>query len=407
MKQYFQIWGPMVRAFIFLLLLGLPVSIHAEALDILVAAPKQTPIAGTPMLFFIYYHNAGKFPISMPNDQELGCVLISQGLSVETKARKTEPEGSEPVIIGVQGYAKALYQLQLPDTIHGPVKLEIPQFGDVGLNLTVGEKQLQEENTLSWLPQTTDEPLDALIQLYQPYVKNISFYEPMYFLVGTQPEYSKFQLSLKYRLFNPEKPFVKKRSWVKGFHFGYTQTSFWDLASDSAPFEDTSYKPELFYITDRLKTKITAWNALFLQAGLRHESNGRGGEFSRSTNIAYLQPIFIFYNKHDRTGLKITPKVWTYYGNEDENNPDIQNYRGYFNLGVTFGKADGLVIDTKSWWAAEGASVQIDATYPLHTLFFSDLDLYFQVQYVNRLAESLLHYEDRIEAFRLGFAVVR
>jgi phospholipase A1 len=407
MKRFLQILGPMVRAVIFMLVLASPVPMHADALDILVAAQKQAPIAGTPMMLSIYYHNTGEIPISIPDHQELDCVLISEDLTVETKARKIEPEGSGPAVIGVRGYAKVLYRLQLPDAIHGPVKLQIPQFGDAGLALIVREKQPQEENALSWLPQTTDEPLDALIQLYQPYVKNISFYEPMYFLMGTQPEYSKFQLSLKYRLFNPEKSFAKKRSWVKGFHFGYTQTSFWDLASDSAPFEDTSYKPELFYITDRLKTKITAWNALFLQAGLRHESNGRGGEFSRSTNIAYLQPIFIFYNKHDRTGLKITPKVWTYFNNENENNPDFQKYRGYFNLGVTFGKADGLVIDTKSWWAAEGASVQIDATYPLHTLFFSDLDLYFQVQYVNRLAESLLNYTNRTEAFRLGFAVVR
>ena len=405
--KYSQICGAVTRIFIFMLLLALPVSIQANALDILVAAPKQAPIAGTPMLFFIYYHNTGEFPISMPLDQELGCVLISEDLTVEAKARKIEPDSPEPVLIGVQGYAKVLYRLQLPDAMRGPVQLQIPQYGDTDLKLTVREKEPQEENVLSWLPKTTDEPLDALIQLYQPYVKNISSYEPMYFLVGTQPEYSKFQLSLKYRLFNLEKTFAKKRSWVKGFHFGYTQTSFWDLASDSAPFEDTSYKPELFYITDRLKTKITAWNALFLQAGLRHESNGRGGEFSRSTNIAYLQPIFIFYNKHDRTGLKITPKVWTYYGNEDENNPDIQKYRGYINLGVTFGKADGLVIDTKSWWAAEGASVQIDATYPLHAIFFSDLDLYFQFEYANRLAESLLNYKDRTEAFRLGFAIVR
>jgi phospholipase A1 len=397
----------MVRAFILMLLLVLPVSIQADPLDIQVAAPKQAPIAGTAMVFYIYYHNAGDIPIALPLDPELGCVLISETLTMETKALKIDSENLQPVVIGVHSYIKVPYRLQLPEDVHGPVQLQFPQFADTGLNLSVREKLPQEDNVLSWLPQTTDEPLDALIQLYQPYVKNISFYEPMYFLVGTQPEYSKFQLSLKYRLFNPEKSFAKKRSWVKGFHFGYTQTSFWDLASDSAPFEDTSYKPELFYITDRLKTKITAWNALFLQAGLQHESNGRGGESSRSTNTAYFQPIFIFYNEHDRTGLKITPRVWTYYGNEDENNPDIQKYRGYFNLGVTFGKADSLVIDTKTWWAAEGASVQIDATYPLHTLFFSDLDLYFQVEYANRLAESLLNYKDRTEAFRLGFAIVR
>jgi len=297
--------------------------------------------------------------------------------------------------------------LQMPDDVHGPVRLQVLQFGDAGPYLAVRKKRMEEEIQPSWLPETTDQPLDALIQLYQPYVKNISFYKPMYFLVGTDPQYSKFQLSLKYRLFNPQKPFVQEHPWLNGFHFGYTQTSFWDLASDSAPFEDTSYKPELIFITDRLKTKIPALDGLFLRTGLRHESNGRGGEFSRSTNIAYIEPIFIFYNEHRRTGMKITPRVWTYFGNEDENNPDIERYRGYFNLGITVGKADSMVVDTQLWWASEGASVQVDATYPLHTLFFSDLDLYLQVQYANRLAESLLHYTERTEAFRLGFAIVR
>ena len=38
---------------------------------------------------------------------------------------------------------------------------------------------------------------------------------------------------------------------------------------------------------------------------------------------------------------------------------------------------------------------------------FKHLNLYFQVQYVNALAESLLNYRDRTEALRLGFAIVR
>jgi len=396
-----------VRALIFFLLMNFTVSIHADPLDILVAPPEQPPIAGTAMIFSVYYHNTGELPIPVTYDRELDCRLISEGHSVDTKARRMAPERPEPAVIGVQGYAKVFYVLRLPDDLHGPVQLQILQFEKAGLNLTVRKQPPEDKNSLSWLPRTTDEPLDALIELYQPYVKNISFYKPMYFLVGADPQYSKFQLSLKYRLFNPEKPFLKKHPWMKGFHFGYTQTSFWDLASDSAPFEDTSYKPELFYITDRLTTKIPALDGLFLQTGLRHESNGRGGDSSRSTNIAYIGPIFIFYNEHRRTGIKIAPKVWSYFGNEDQNNPDIERYRGYFNLGVTFGKADSLVVDTTFWWAAEGASIQIDATYPLHTLFFSDLDLYFQVQYANRLAESLLNYTERTEAFRLGFAIVR
>lgn len=304
--------------------------------------------------------------------------------------------GKQPPVAGIP----LVFSIYYHNTGEHPVK-------DAGLDLIVRKRQPEEEKPLYLTSQTTEEPLDSLLRLYQPYVKNISFYEPMYFLVGADPEYSKFQLSLKYRFFNPDKSLVQKHPWVRGFHFGYTQTSFWNLASDSAPFEDTSYKPELFYITDRLKTRALSLTGFFLQTGLRHESNGRGGEFSRSTNIAYVEPIFILYDEIRRVGMKITPRLWTYFRNEDENNPDLERYRGYFSLGITLGKAESMVVDTKLWWAAEGASVQVDATYPLHMLFFSDLDLYFQVQYTNRLAESLLNYTERTNAFRLGIAIVR
>jgi len=43
----------------------------------------------------------------------------------------------------------------------------------------------------------------------------------------------------------------------------------------------------------------------------------------------------------------------------------------------------------------------------LSQFIFKHLNLYFQVQYVNALAESLINYKDRTEAVRLGFAIVR
>jgi phospholipase A1 len=51
--------------------------------------------------------------------------------------------------------------------------------------------------------------------------------------------------------------------------------------------------------------------------------------------------------------------------------------------------------------------VQVDITYPLSNIIFNPLDVYVQAQYVNQLAESLLDYTERTEAFRLGFAIVR
>jgi outer membrane phospholipase A len=265
----------------------------------------------------------------------------------------------------------------------------------------------RERRASGWTAEIADLPLDSMIELYQPYAKNISFYHPIYFLAGTDPEESKFQISFKYQFFNPEKPLSIKYPWVRGFHLAYTQTSFWDLASESAPFEDTSYKPELFFLSPNIFKKRSVVRGLFLKSGLRHESNGQGDQFSRSTNTAYIESIMLFYNTGTKIGARIAPGLWSYFSNDDETNPDLADYRGYFNVGITVGKADGLVVDGNFGWASQGLSAQVDLTLPLHKIVSSHLDLYLQVQYVNSLAESLLDYTRRTRALRIGFAIVR
>ena len=108
-----------------------------------------------------------------------------------------------------------------------------------------------------------------------------------------------------------------------------------------------------------------------------------------------------------RFGFQVSPKVWAYVSNDEDTNPDLEDYRGYFDLGFKFGKADGFVLGSHLGWAKEGASVQLDLTYPLHRFLFNNLDVYLQAQYFNGYAESLLHYRERSDAFRLGLAIVR
>ena len=155
--------------------------------------------------------------------------------------------------------------------------------------------------------------LESLHSLYQPYVVNFSVYEPLYFLAGTDLSESKFQISFRYRLFNPAGSLSQRFPALSGFNFAFTQTSFWDLASDSAPFEDTSYKPEMFYLTRNWVTRPGWLKGLFFQGGFRHESNGRGEEFSRSTNTLYFKPIFTFYGAKSELGLQISPETSCIY----------------------------------------------------------------------------------------------
>ena len=248
---------------------------------------------------------------------------------------------------------------------------------------------------------------DSMFTLYQSYLDHVSAYQPMYFLVGTDPEKSKFQFSFKYRLVNPDASLAERYRFMGGFHFAYTQTSYWDLKSSSMPFEDTSYKPELFHITPNINTRLSPMSGLFLQTGIKHESNGQASDISRNTNFLYVNPIFVFYNEKSMFGYLISPKTWVYVGNDEDTNADLPDYRGYFDLELKCGMAESLVVGTNLGWARKGGSVQVNVTYPLNLISIGISGLYLHVQYVNSLAESLLRYDKRTEALRIGVSIVR
>lgn len=251
--------------------------------------------------------------------------------------------------------------------------------------------------------------MDDVFRLYQPYAKNITPYEPIYFLVGTDPAKSKFQLSLKYRPVQDGGSLVARYPWTRGFHLAYTQTSFWDLEDDSKPFEDTSYKPEVFWVSSAWDGAAATGGGLwgFVQAGYQHESNGKGGSDSRSTNHLYFKPIFAAYDKSTKLGVMIAPRVWAYVANEDSTNRDLYRYRGNFDLEIKLGKADSLVFGALVRAAGKGVSVAADLTYPLSHYLMENFGLYLHLQYVNALAENMLNYRERTEAVRLGFSLVR
>lgn len=248
--------------------------------------------------------------------------------------------------------------------------------------------------------------LDDFLSLYQPYLKNISSYKPIYFLVGIDPSETRFQFSFKYRFLNPGLAFVKEHHWIQGFHLAYTQTSFWDLEARSQPFKDTSYKPEVFFLTPNLLRKKDGSAHIFFQVGYQHESNGLDKDLSRSTNYLYLRPMISFYDTGSDLGIQIAPKLWTYVKNDEDTNSDLNDYRGYFDLEIKAGMAGGAVLEAHFQTARKGSSLYLDLTYPLSNLF-KNIDLYIQLQYVNALAESLIHYQQRTRSVRLGFAIVR
>ncbi|MBC8430558.1 MAG: phospholipase A [Desulfobacterales bacterium] len=379
-------------------------TVFAGNIETIIAPPAGMPQSGQKAEFSVYVHNTGDDTVSVQLPNRLTCRVESDGRTVEAIADAAHPFQEVPAALGKNGFVKGRYAFTVPTGIEGPVRMSVSEFDAVGVMFVVAaaaQPKTQVPDTGGSESPEAYATLDSLFTLYQPYLANLTAYEPMYFLVGTDPRKSKFQISFKYRPMNTEAPLAK------GLHFGYTQTSFWDLKSNSAPFKDTSYKPELFFLSPNINSRPSWIKGFFIQTGFQHESNGRDGEFSRSTNFLYAKPVFIFYDPKLGYGLQVAPKMWAYINNDEETNPDLDDYRGYFELEIKLGTPDSFVLGSFFRWADEGASVQLDLTYPIHRFPFSNFDFYLQAQYTNALAESLLNYQERTEAVRLGFSIVR
>lgn len=238
----------------------------------------------------------------------------------------------------------------------------------------------------------------------------ISAHEPVYLMYGTnwrgEGDYgAKFQISLKYRLLNPEAE--KQQKWWERFYFAYTQTSIWDLESDSKPFHDSAYRPEVFWDQPEFSAFPSVATLASMRFGLGHESNGKDGTDSRSINIVYVRPVFTTPSSSKGYVWSFAPKMYAYLDKSD--NPDIAEYRGYADFMIKLKKDDTwefattLRKGTKDW----NGSMQVDLSYPFRG-FLSNLNGYLYFQYFNGYGETILDYNlKKPSRIGIGLIVVR
>ena len=365
------------------------------------APPEETLQGGTMVVLDLFLHNhgddvmAGEFPAAITLRIETDRTTLS------ADADLLDAGLGPRVQIPGQGFAKRQYALALPVFAAGAVRLA-PET--VAANsLTVWVTRADPE---SWGGQQV--PLDEGPTMVQSFIDKLSVYKPMYFLLGVVPglEQSKFQFSFQYRLFNPDGFLAQSAPWIKGFHLAYTQRAIWDLKDESIPFDDTSYMPELFYLVPKIDLQMDRVSAFGVQSGVQHESNGEGGDDSRSTNYLYVKPIMGIHLAGSYH-LKVAPKLFTIFANEDETNPDLVDYIGYVELELGVLDPGGLALNSHLRWARRGPTVQLDLSYPMTRLLSRNLNLYLQAQYFSGYAETLIRYNERSNAFRLGVAIVR
>ncbi|HZF81107.1 MAG TPA: phospholipase A [Rubrivivax sp.] len=178
--------------------------------------------------------------------------------------------------------------------------------------------------------------------------------------------------------------------------FGFTQQSLWQLynGSNSKPFRNTDYEPELIYIVPTpqgFRQLPFGWQWRFSQIALAHQSNGQSDPLSRSWNRVYAGAGF------ERGDWSFTARLARRLHDraDDDNNPDITDYRGRGELQINWASGlatTSLLVRSPLNRLGRGA-VQLDWTYPV----FADQPhgLRWFVQGFSGYGETLTDYNFR------------
>lgn len=271
----------------------------------------------------------------------------------------------------------------------------------------------QQQQTLArqLAEQPAASPLDRRLQAEQKAIDNpfkIAAYRPNYLLLASynnnpneepwdalypdqelNPVEVKFQLSMKA---------LVARGVLGGELWGaYTQKSWWQLYStESAPFRETNYEPELF-LHWHAKGELGGLTLRGLSFGFNHQSNGRGGELSRSWNRLIASTVL------ERGNLVLVPRIWWRLPEsaETDDNPDIDDYLGAGDLGLAY--RDGtqlytLLLQNNLQRHDNRTSIQLDWSFPVGDRVRG------YVQYYDGYGESLIDYNHRNQ--RIGIGIV-
>jgi len=388
-----------------LLVLAVLVSWGARA-DIILSTPQAQVVSGLPLLLELTLTNSDPQPLIVELPDRLHVRFETPtGVSVI----EMSPERTGRIEVATGGFTRFKLHGALPPNVQGvatlvptglasnPVALQIlPPSANTGAVAANESNRVPAPERQTYATALVDKPPPLAV----------SVYEPVYFIVGGDGGLNaKFQISLRYQLFDNQGRLARRLPWIDDLYLSYSQTSLWDLGNLSAPFRDSSYRPRLFYSNNDLTRLFDGQLRLGVETGFGHESNGRDGEDSRSFNMLYVRPILTF---GEPAGLRFfaAPLIHNYISDDD--NPDIADYRGNVDWVLGFGSKGGLDFWTtlRKGRRSNYGSVELNLSYPLSKLSGGDLTGWLTLQYFNGYGESLLDYNRKLDSqLRLGIAV--
>jgi phospholipase A1 len=208
---------------------------------------------------------------------------------------------------------------------------------------------------------------------------------------------TKFQVSLKYVI--TEDIFVDNLD----LNAAFTATSWWQVSNSdiSAAFRETNYEPELIF------SYTAPWQVLGITVdrsslSFSHQSNGKAGALSRSWNriIAGFTVIDdnLIWNLRTWYRIPEDDKV----GDNDpagDDNPNIENYMGYGELGLLWKLNDNHNIDImfrNNFKSDNKGAIKAGWSFPLSS------HLRGYVEYFNGYGESLIYYNENTSRIGIG-----
>ena len=185
----------------------------------------------------------------------------------------------------------------------------------------------------------------------------------------------------------------------------FTLRAFWQVYNKdiSAPFRETNYEPEVFWIMP-VPWSILGGDATLVSLGLSHQSNGRSQPLSRSWNRVYAGLVW------ERWRYVFYLKTWWRVPEDEkddpldargDDNPDIEDYMGNFEFTVAYRNNDqevSVLLRNNLESDENRGAIQVDWTFPLEGRYRG------YVQLFNGYGESLIDYDARIE--RVGIGII-
>jgi phospholipase A1 len=183
----------------------------------------------------------------------------------------------------------------------------------------------------------------------------------------------------------------------------YTNRSWWQAynAARSSPFRETNHEPELFMLFDT-DWRFPGFDNSTTVVGLSHESNGQGGDLSRSWNRVYLNLLL------ERRNTVVSFKPWYRIPEREkespddpggDDNPDINHYMGNWELGLLAirGKSTFTVLIRNNLSHDNKGAVQLGWSHPLSGKVKGYMQLF------DGYGDSLIDYDHRTTRIGVGF----